>query len=105
VSSRRHLALLVVALALVAFGLASRGPAAPPAHDGAGTSQHAAALTATAHLHPSVVARTLRHPLPGSSVAHTRGAALVAARALLFAPARVLHRHTPLYTLLGVYRL
>jgi hypothetical protein len=108
VSTRRHLAYrhrlyLAAALVVVAVGLSTLGSATPHA---AYTSAHAATLTASHHVDAGVLARTLRHPVPGTSAVHVRTALTTTARARpSVALARVSHRHTPLYTLLRVYRL
>jgi len=105
--SSRRLTLLLLPCALFAFALASRGPATCSSPGSAGPAPHdTSALTATAHVHASVVARTPRHPVPETSAIHARGTTRVVARALpSFVPAHVLRRHARLYSLFGVYRL
>ena len=107
-STHRHLAYrhrlyLAAALVVAAIAFWTFGAATPR---GAHASAHVATLTASQHVPAGVLPRTLRHPFPGTSTVHVRTAVTTTARALpSIALARGSHRHTPLYTLLRVYRL
>lgn len=103
--SPRRLALLAALLVAVAVGSWTLD-GAPRPFAGSEQSRHADALTASPHAELGVVARTLRTPLPSVSVGIACG--ILAALAVALSASRrapVSYRHTPLYTLLRVYRL
>jgi hypothetical protein len=106
VSRHRHSSLLFALVVVLGAGLWTAGAAPRSALASADAAPHGDVLTASQHVAVGVVARAMRAPLPCTATSRSCDALatiVLPLGALGQTPAP--HCPTPLYALLGVYRL